>query len=55
MSVSEFITKCRESKQYYRGLIVRAIEDAIILFLIGVGIWAICWTVGGIFRLLGVG
>ena len=54
MSLSNFITKCRASKAYFRGLVVRAIEDAIILFLGGVAIWAICWLVGGIFRALGV-
>ena len=55
MSLSNFITKCRNSKAYFRGLVVRAIEDGIILFLGGVAIWALCWLVGGIFRLLGVG
>lgn len=54
MSLSNFITKCRDSKAYFRGLVVRAIEDAIILFIGGVAIWAICVIVGGIFRALGV-
>lgn len=42
------------TKRQWRDLCVRVIEDAIILFLGGVAIWAICWLVGGIFRLLGV-
>ncbi len=54
MLLTDFITKCRESKPYFRGLVVRAIEDAIILFIGGVAIWAICVIVGGIFRALGV-
>lgn len=54
MSLTHFITKCRDSKAYFRGLVVRAIEDAIILFLGGVAIWAVCWVFTGIFRLLGV-
>lgn len=55
MSLSNYITKCRESKAYFRGLVVRAIEDCCILLMLGVGIWAICAVVGGVFRLLGVG
>ena len=55
MSLSNFITKCRDSKAYFRVLIVRAIEDAIILFIGGVAIWALCWVITGIFRVLGVG
>ena len=54
MSLLNVITKCRASKAYFRGLVVRAIEDAIVLFLGGVLIWAICILVGGIFRALGV-
>lgn len=55
MSLPHFITKCRRSKAYFRGLVVRAIEDAIIYIILGVGIWVICIAVGGFFRLLGVG
>ena len=55
MSLSDFIRNCRESKAYFRGLIVRAIEDAVMLFIIGVGIWAVCAVVGYVFKLLGVG
>ena len=54
MLLTDFITKCRDSKAYFRGLIVRAIEDAIVLFFVGVLIWAICILVGGVFRALGV-
>ena len=54
MSLSNFITKCRNSKAYFRGLIVRAIEDAVVLLIGCVAIWAICWLVTGIFRALGV-
>ena len=54
MSFTEFITKCRDSKVYFRGLVVRAIEDACILLMLCVGIWAVCACVGWVFRLLGV-
>ena len=54
MSFQYFIKQCRESKAYFRALIVRAIEDAVMLFIIGVGIWAVCAVVGCIFRLMGV-
>ena len=42
-------------KRYWRGLIVRAIEDFVVLFLGGTAVWAVCWLVGGIFQALGVG
>ena len=42
------------SKAKFRALVVRAIEDGIVLFLGGVAIWTICTVVGGVFRLLGV-
>ena len=54
MSLSQFTTKCRESKSYFRGLVVRAIEDAIILFIGGVAIWSLCWVVSGVLKMLGV-
>jgi len=54
MSLIQFITKCRESKQYFRGLVVRAIEDACILLMLGVAVWAVCTVAGWIFRALGV-
>ena len=48
------ITKCMESKAYYRGLIVRAIEDAAILVGICVLIAGVCALFSIAFRLLGV-
>lgn len=41
-------------RKYWRGLVVRAVEDFIVLFLGGTAVWAVCWLVGGIFKLLGV-
>lgn len=43
------------TKRQYRDLIVRVIEDAIILFLGGAAIWSLCWVITGIFKALGVG
>ena len=54
MSLSNFIRRAAKS-QYFRQLVVRAIEDAVVLFMLGVGIAVICVVVGGVFRLLGVG
>ena len=54
MSFTEFITKCRDSKAYFRGLIIRAIEDGIVLFLLFAAVWSLAHVVSGIFRLLGV-
>jgi hypothetical protein len=54
MSLTQFIKRAAKS-QYVRQLVVRAIEDAIVLFCIGIGIAVVCTVVGGIFRLLGVG
>lgn len=45
-------TKSRKSQ--WRALIVRAIEDACILLMLGVGIWLACTVLGAAFRLLGV-
>lgn len=42
-------------KRYWRGLIVRAIEDFIVLFIGGAAVWAVCRLVGDIFQALGVG
>ena len=42
-------------KAYYRGLIVRAIEDAVVWIVMSAAIWTICHLVGGILRALGVG
>ena len=54
MSLTQFIRKAARS-QYFRRLVVRAIEDAVILLMMVVGIWLICTVVGGVFKLLGVG
>ena len=54
MLLSDFITKCAKNKTYFRGLVVRAIEDAIMLLIGVIGIWLVCTVVGGVFRLLGV-
>ena len=54
MSLSNFIKRAAKS-QYFRQLVVRAIEDAIVLFMLGVGIWTVCTVAGGILRLMGVG
>ena len=42
------------NKVYWRRLVVRAIEDACILLMMGVGIWAICSIAESILILLGV-
>ena len=42
-------------KAYWRGLIVRAIEDAAVLLIMIAGIWMICTVSSGILTLLGVG
>ena len=54
MPLTNFITKCRESKAYFRGLVVRAIEDAVILFMLGVGIAAACVLLSAAVKWLGV-
>ena len=43
------------NKAYWRGIIVRAIEDAVVLLLMGAAIWSLCFVAGGVFRALGVG
>lgn len=54
MSLSKFIKKAAKS-QYFRALVVRAIEDAILLFGLGVGIWTIMALASAALRMLGVG
>ena len=54
MSLSQFIRRAAKS-QYFRQLVVRAIEDAIVLLVLCIGIWLVCAAVGVVFRLLGVG
>jgi hypothetical protein len=41
-------------KKYWRGLIVRAIEDACFMLFLGVMIWLVCTLAGSILRALGV-
>jgi hypothetical protein len=53
MSLSQFIKRAAKS-QYFRQLIVRAVEDFIILFLGFAAIWSLCHVVSGVLRLLGV-
>jgi hypothetical protein len=54
MSLCNYITRIRRSKAYLRGLIVRAIEDFIILFLGAAAIWSLCHVVSWVFQGLGV-
>ena len=54
MSLTQFIKRAAKS-QYVRQLVVRVIEDAIMLLIGVIGIWLVCTVVGGLFRLLGVG
>lgn len=42
------------NKRYWRGLVVRAIEDLCFTLLLVVGIWLVCTLVGGTFDALGV-
>lgn len=43
-----------KDKVFWRRLIVRAIEDAIILFWICVGISVVCWLTSRAFEIMGV-
>ena len=52
MSFLKYITNM--SKRQVRDLIVRVIEDAIILYIMGACIWAICWVVSEILSKIGV-
>ena len=54
MPLQDFITRCRESKAYFRGLVIRAVEDAIVLLVLCIGIWLVCIVFGTVFRILGV-
>jgi hypothetical protein len=55
MSLVHIITYCRESKAYFRRLVIRAIEDFIILTILGLGVAAVCVILGAILRWMGVG
>lgn len=54
MSFSNHITKWMKSKAYFRRLVVRAIEDVIILFGINLGIAFVCALFSICFRWMGV-
>ncbi len=45
----------RADKAYYRRLIVRAIEDGIVIYVMFAICWALAWAVSGILQKLGVG
>ena len=53
MPLHYLIRRATRSQQF-RVLIVRAVEGAIVMFMIGVGICAVCVVVGWLLRLLGV-
>lgn len=42
-------------RAYRRRLAVRAIEDACVLLMMGVGVWTVCVTVGFLLRIMGAG
>ena len=42
------------SKVYFRCLVVRAIEDAIVLMCMGIGIAVICVVVSQVFKILNI-
>ena len=43
------------TKKQWRALVVRAIEDGTVLFLMGACCWSICYLASEIFEKLGVG
>ena len=54
MSLTNFITECKESKDYFRRLVVRAIEDAILIMGICIGIAGVCAICSLALRWMGV-
>lgn len=42
------------TKRQWRDLCVRAVEGIVVMFLIGVGIAAVCYLASAVFRALGV-
>ena len=42
------------SKVYFRRLVVRAIEDAIVLLCMGIGVALVCCAVSQLFKLLNI-
>ncbi len=53
-SAPNFITRCRDSKVYFRGLVIRAIEDAIIVLMIVIGIAGVCAVCSLVLKWMGV-
>lgn len=57
LRISSLVSSAREAyakdKPYYRGLIVRAIEDAIVLYLGFAAVWALAHVVSGVLQKLG--
>lgn len=53
MSLTNFIRNTTKS-QYFRRLVVRAIEDAIVLFLIFLAVWAVCAFASAVLGSMGV-
>ncbi len=47
--------KFKMTKRQRRDLIVRAIEDFIVLYIMIAGLWTVCYLVGEIFQKMGVG
>ena len=54
MPLTQFIKNAVKS-QYFRRVVVRAIEDFIIIFVGAAALWSLCHVVSGILRALGVG
>lgn len=43
------------TKAYLRNIIVRVIEDAIVLLMMIAAVWSLAYVCGGALKLLGVG
>ncbi len=54
MSLHHFIRDFM-NRQYVREGIIRAVEGIVVMFLIIVGIAAVCYLASAVFRALGVG
>lgn len=59
LKISRLVSLVRDvyqaDKAYYRRLIVRAIEDGIVIYVMFAICWALAWAVSGILQKLGVG
>lgn len=53
MSFSNCIRNLMKN-QYFRRLVVRAIEDFIVLFMLFAAIWSLAFVVSGALKILGV-